>query len=242
MTSRMNDYLRDAAERVGSVLSGQEQAFEAAVSAMAECVARDGLIYLFGTGHSHMMAEEGHYRAGGLACVVPILATAIMLHEGALAGSALERTSGLARIVLSRYDIGASDAVVVFSNSGVNAVPVEAAQEARARGAKVIAVTSEAYSRQAANGRTRLADAADLVIDNRAPPGDAVVDLGNGLRAGPISTVVGAAILNALLVEVAARLIGSGRDAPVYLSANMPGAAERNKGLAERYRRRNPHL
>jgi uncharacterized phosphosugar-binding protein len=132
--------------------------------------------------------------------------------------------------------------VVVFSNSGVNAVPIEAAQEARLRGARVIAVTSQDYSRQAANGRARLADVADVVIDNRGPPGDAVVELGGGLRAGPISTVVGAAILNALLVEVAGRIVESGGDAAVYLSANMPGAAERNKALAQRYRRRNPHL
>lgn len=242
MTNRMSDYLREAAERVGTLLSGQEPAFEAAAAAMVRCVEQDGLIYLFGTGHSHMLAEEGHYRAGGLACVVPILSTATMLHEGALAGSALERTSGLASIVLSRYEIGANDAVVVFSNSGVNAVPVEAAQEARSRGATVVAVTSEAYSRQAANGRIRLADVADVVIDNRGPPGDALAAVGNGLRAGPISTVIGAAILNALLVEVAGRLIDNGQDAPVYLSANMPGAAERNRALAERYRVRNRHL
>jgi uncharacterized phosphosugar-binding protein len=243
VTKPMAEYLAQAAERIASVLNGQDQAFEAAVSAITRSIETDGLIYLFGTGHSHMMAEEGHYRAGGLACVVPILSAMTMLHEGAIAGSALERTSGLARIVLSRYQIAPGDVLIVFSNSGVNAVPVEAAQEGRALGATVIAVTSDAYSRQAAHGRLRLADVADIGIDNRSPPGDALVEIEpDGLRVGPVSTVVGAAILNALLVETASRLMRSSRDAPVYVSANMPEAAERNKTLSERYRDRNPHL
>jgi len=243
MNSMAETYLAEAAERLGSIRTGQESAFAAATDTMQRAAAGGRLIYLFGTGHSHMLAEEGHYRAGGLACIVPVLAATVMLHEGAIAGSKLERTAGLAEIVLSRYPIGTGDVLIVFSNSGVNAVPVEAARVGRARGATVIAVTSQEYSRAAANGRTRLADVADIVIDNRAPPGDALIEVApDGLRAGPISTVVGAAILNALCVEVAARLVAAGGDAPVYVSANMPGAAERNAVLVARYRARNPHL
>jgi uncharacterized phosphosugar-binding protein len=243
VASRMAEYLAEAAKRVGSILEGQEQAFEAAVSMLKRCVESDRLIYLFGTGHSHMMAEEGHYRAGGLACVVPILSAATMLHEGAVAGSALERTAGLARIVLSRYRIDSGDVLVVFSNSGINAAPIEAAQCGREAGAGVIAITSEAYSRQAANGRVRLADVADISLDNGSPPGDALVEVGaDGLRAGPISTVIDASMLNALLVEVAGRMLESGLEVPIYISANMPRAAEHNVQLVKRYRARNPHL
>ncbi|WP_092499724.1 SIS domain-containing protein [Faunimonas pinastri] len=238
----MKAYLADAAGRVATVVDGQEDAFEAAAAALVRTIRDDRLVYVFGTGHSHMMAEEGHYRAGGLACVVPVLASTVMLHEGAVAGSALERTPGLAAIVLSRYAIGAGDVMFVFSNSGVNAVPVEAAHIGRERGATVIAVTSEIYSRAAANGRERLAEVADIVLDNKGPAGDAVVDLGGGLRTAPISTVVGAAILNGLLAEAAQRLTAAGEDVPVYISANMPGAAERNSELVERFRSRNPHL
>ena len=169
-------YLHEAARLVGSLLGGQEEAFASAAEAVKRCMAEDGLVYLFGTGHSHMLAEEGHYRAGGLACVAPILASAVMLHEGATASTRMERLPGLAEVILSRYPIGARDVVVVFSTSGVNAVPVEAAKYARAAGATVLAVTSEAYSRQAARGRERLAEVASIVLDNRAPPGDASVD------------------------------------------------------------------
>ena len=234
-------YFAEASARLAQVCDGQEGAFAAALDAITTAIRADGLIYIFGTGHSHMLAEEGHYRAGGLACVVPVLNSIIMLHEGAVAGSALERTPGLADIVLSRYPIGANDVLVVASTSGVNAVPVEAARIGKARGATVIAITSEAYSRQAARGRKRLAEEADIVLDNKAPPGDAVVDLG-GLHSGPVSTVVGAAILNALFSAAAHRLSTTDSNSPVYMSANMEGAAEHNRRLVDRYRSRNPHL
>lgn len=234
-------YLAEASARLAHVCDGQDEAFAAALDAITGAIRADGLVYIFGTGHSHMLAEEGHYRAGGLACVVPILNSIIMLHEGAVAGSALERTSGLAEIVLSRYPISSRDILIVASTSGVNAVPVEAARIGKERGATVIAITSEAYSRRAARGRKRLAEEADIVLDNKAPPGDAVVDLG-GLRSGPVSTVVGAAILNGLFSAAARRLSATDRNAPVYLSANMEGAADHNRDLVARYRSRNPHL
>jgi uncharacterized phosphosugar-binding protein len=133
--------------------------------------------------------------------------------------------------------------MIVVSTSGVNAAPVEAARFGKARGATVIAITSESYSQAAANGRPRIADLADIVLDNGAPPGDATQDAGaDGLMVGPVSTVIGAALLNAALAETARRLIASGGPAPIYVSANMPGAAERNEDLIRRYRQRNPHL
>ena len=235
-------YLQEAARLVGSLIGGQEEAFASAAEAVKRCMAEDGLIYLFGAGHSHMLAEEGHYRAGGLACVAPILASAVMLHEGASASTRMERLPGLAELIVSRYPIGARDVVVVFSTSGVNAVPVEAAKYARTTGAVVIGVTSQAYSRQAAKGRERLADVASIVLDNRVPRGDASLALADDVRAGPLSTVAGAALLNALFVEGSARLIAEGGEPPVYVSANMPGGAERNAALVSRFRARIQHL
>lgn len=236
-------YIRDAARRLEALLDGQEPAFVAAAEAIKTCIVGDGLVYLFGSGHSHMMAEEGHYRAGGLACVVPILSSAIMLHEGAAASTLFERQSGLADIILARYPIAPRDVVIVFSTSGVNAVPVEAAKAARAAGATVIGVTSQTYSSRVAAQRERLADVAAIVLDNKAPAGDACAELrSDGLSAGPISTIAGAALLNAMLIEASARLIAEGVEPPIYISANMPGSAARNSALVARYRSRNPHL
>jgi uncharacterized phosphosugar-binding protein len=165
-----------------------------------------------------------------------------MLHEGAIASTARERESGVAADVLRRYSLSAKDVLIVISNSGVNAVPVEAARMGRDAGAKIIALTSLEYSTAAAKGRTRLADLADVVIDNGLPPGDAMAALpGTALRAGPGSTAIGSALLQALFAEVAAHCAAEGAP-PIYLSANMPGAEANNRELIERYRPLNPHL
>jgi uncharacterized phosphosugar-binding protein len=244
MTAATADaYLADLAGRVARLRTEAADAIARAADAIEASARAGGLTYVFGTGHSHMLAEEVHYRAGGLAFAVPILTGPTMLHEGAIAGTAFERMPGLVRPILDRYPFGRGDVLVVVSNSGVNAVPVEAAGIGRERGATVIAITSEAYSRQAAAGRTRLADIADIVLDNGAPPGDAATPVPHSeLRVGPVSTAIAVALINAVFAEVAARLQASGDEAPIYLSANMPGASEHNARLIARYRSRNPHL
>lgn len=227
------------------LIAVQESArLEAAAALIAEALQAGHMLYLFGTGHSHMLAEEGHYRAGGLAPVCPILASSLMLHEGAVASTQLERTSGIAPAILSRYAVQPGDVIFIFSNSGANAVPVEMAIAARDRGMVVIAIVALEYAATVKAGPTghKLAEIADIVIDNHGVPGDALVDVGGGLRTGPASTVTGAFILNAILTEVAARLATTEGGAPVYISANMPGAAAHNAALIAQVRTRNPHL
>jgi uncharacterized phosphosugar-binding protein len=233
-------FLLEIARRLSD--PGLALALAPAAEAVEASVRAGGLTYVLGTGHSHLLALELHYRAGGPAFVVPVLDEGLMLHKGAVASTAREREAGLAARVLGRYPLGPSDVLIVISNSGVNAVPVEAAQAGRAAGARVIALTSLGYSAAAARGRPRLADLADLIIDNGLPAGDALVALpGAALRAGPGSTALGAALLQALFAEVAGRLAASGPP-PIYLSANMPGAEDHNRELIARYRPLNPHL
>ena len=233
-------YLADLAARIADPeLAAQ---LEPAIAAVVAAVQADRLVYVFGTGHSHLLALDLHYRAGGPAYVVPVLDERLMLHQGAMASTDRERMSGAAAEALSRYPLVAGDVVIIISNSGVNAAPVEAADLAKSLGARVIALTSRAYSQVAARGRPTLASRADIVIDNALPPGDALVALpASGLKAGPGSTAVGAAILQALFAEAAARLAVAGVPL-IFLSANMPGAAENNRELVARYGPRNPHL
>lgn len=234
--------VRDLLDRVSD---SQLPAVLKAGQAIANAIRQDGLVYLFGTGHSHMLAEEGHYRAGGLAPVVPVLNSAFMLHQSASNSSVMERLVGMAPAVLERYPLAAKDVLIVFSNSGVNAAPVEAAQTAKAKGLTVIAITSVDYSSHARLGPAgqRLYEVADIVLDNQGPPGDALVEVGSsGLRTGPMSTVVGAFLLNAVLTEAVFLLEAGGEDLPVFISSNMPGAPEHNARLLERFRLRNPHL
>lgn len=242
-TPTAQTYLSDLTARMTRLLEINGEAIGAAAAAIQRTAEADGLVYVFGTGHSHTLSEEVHYRAGGLALTVPILATVAMVHEGAVASTAYERMPGLIANVLVRYPISARDILIVVSNSGINAAPVEAARYGKERGATVIALTSVEYSTSAANGRPRIADIADIVLDNLSPAGDAVISLpGTELRAGPVSTSLGAALLNAVLAEAAARLQGAGTAAPIYRSANLPGANEINQALVTRYRPRNPHL
>lgn len=242
MSTIADAYLSDLIARLAALKDSLAEPIKQAEDAIVETAKRDGLVYVFGTGHSHMLAEEVHFRAGGLALTVPILAGPTMLHDGAVAGTAYERMDGIVGPIMDRYPIGANDVLFVSSNSGVNAAPLEAARIGKARGATVIAITSVDYSTAAAKGRERLADLADIVLDNGAPPGDAVIAVpDNELKVGPVSTALGVAVINAILAGAAARLSKEG-DAPIYLSANMPGAKENNERLIARYRPRNPHL
>ncbi|MBB4230831.1 SIS domain-containing protein [Rhizobium mongolense] len=242
MTAVTDAYFSNLIGRLEALKKSLAEPMAKAAAVILDAARHDKRVYVFGTGHSHMLAEEVHYRAGGLAFTVPVLIGSAMLHEGAVISSVYERTQGLVRPVLERYGMQPGDVIIIASNSGVNAAPIEAADYGREIGAKVIAVTSVAYSSAIANGRRRLADIADVVLDNGLPPGDAVLDLaGSGLKVGPVSTAVGATVLNAIFAEVASALSKSG-DAPVYLSANMPGAAEVNQRLVKKYRPRNPHL
>jgi uncharacterized phosphosugar-binding protein len=227
------------------IAATQLPAIDAAATAVQQTVTSGGMVYIFGSGHSHMLAEEGHYRAGGLAAICPILSTSLMLHEGAVTSTQFERTLGIGKILLQRYAPEAKDTIFVISNSGVNPVPVELALAAKELGMTVVAIVALAYARQvpAKVDNTKLADIADIVIDNQGVPGDALVELGEtGARSGPASTLAGAFILNAIFTEAAQRLTAEGDLPPVYISANMPGAAEHNQQLIARYRGRNPHL
>ena len=213
---------------------------------VAEALRADRLVHVFGTGHSHMLAEEGLYRAGGLAPVNAVLESGLMLHEGAAVSTRLEKLPGYSPIVANKYGFEEGDLLIVISNSGVNAAPVEMALLAKEAGLKVLAISSLAYSKSVEpnpGASARLYEIADLTLDNLGEPGDAVVEVdGTGLKVGPTSTVIGATLLNAIFVEATCTLAAEGVEPPVYRSSNMPGALEHNRRLVERFRGRIRHL
>jgi uncharacterized phosphosugar-binding protein len=240
------EYLERVASMLAQLRRDQLGRIEAAGGVVADALRRDAIVHIFGTGHSHMLAEEALYRAGGLAAVNAILDPGLMLGDGALASTRLERVSGYADIVAGKYTLVPGDVLIVVSNSGVNAVPVEMAELGKRAGLTVIAICALSYAsatEPVAEVGRRLPEVADLTLDNLGDPGDAAVELdGGGLRGGPTSTVIGAALLNAVFVEAAASLAADGAEPPVYRSSNMPGAQEHNRKLVERYRTRVKHL
>lgn len=231
--------------QMDTALQSQRDTLEKAASRIAAALAADRFLYAFGTGHSHMLAEEIFYRAGGLARACAILEPPLMLHESASASSRLEQQPGLALRILNAYPLEPGDVLVIASNSGRNAVPVDMALLARERAITTIAITSLAHSRAFPSRHPsgqRLFEVADLVLDNAGVPGDAALDLpGLPRRIGPTSTLVGALLLNALVARAIERAIESGHTPDVYASSNadVPGW---NDALIARFHSRIRHL
>jgi uncharacterized phosphosugar-binding protein len=197
---------------------------------IADALNAGGLIHTFGTGHSHLIAEEAFFRAGGIAAVNPILDGRLIFLEGALESTRAERETGLARRLIEREHVGPDDAAIIISNSGRNAAPVEMAREMKARGAQVIAITNLRQSSDAELRHPpgqRLFELADVTIDNCAPQGDALLSLpGLDSRIGASSTVAGAAIINSIMVEAVVELRRRGGSIPILTSANLEGVTE----------------
>ncbi|MCM3700698.1 SIS domain-containing protein [Paenibacillus macerans] len=212
----------------------------------AETIMDGGIIHLFGCGHSHILTEEVFYRAGGLVPIHPIFVEKLMLHEGAVRSSELERQNGLAEEFMNGQDIRPGEVMFVLSTSGRNPVPVDAAQIAKQMGAFTIGITSLEYSQSQLSRHVsgkHLFNSVDLVIDNYSVRGDAVLthpDLATPFT--PTSTVIGAAILNGIFAEAIRFMIEQGYEPPVYLSGNIDGADDHNRQLIERYRDRIPLL
>lgn len=237
-------YLRRVQEVLAVAAHDEADAILRAAETVADAFERDGILYVFGSGHSHVFAEEAFYRAGGSARISPILQDDYMLHVSAQRSTELERQNGHADDILAHYPIRPGiDAMLVVSNSGSNALPIEVASAAKRLELPVIAITSVAYALSTASTGPRLHDIADIVLDNHCPPGDALVPIAPGLpKAGPGSSTVGIALLNAVIVQALSLQAASGVAPDIYLSAGMPGALDHNSALADRFRSRIPHI
>lgn len=197
--------------------------------------------YVTGSGHSHTFAEEFYGRAGGLAFTVPILTTELTLNEHPTKSTLIENLSGYAKILADLYKIEANDVVVIASNSGRNAYPVELAVEAKARGAKVIAVTNLRHSMQSLPRnihQKRLCEVADLVIDNCGQSGDAATTFeGITTPMFPTSSIANAFIAGVISVVCAKELANLDAEVEVFTSANIDGGFAKNEAYMEKYGR-----
>jgi uncharacterized phosphosugar-binding protein len=222
------------------VAATQADAIETAAQWCADAIAADGLVHLFGTGHSRIPVEEMFPRYGSYPGFNPIVELSMTFHTQVVGANGqrqamfIERMPGLAEVILGNFRFEPVDVMMIFSASGLSAVPVEMARGVRARGVKVIAVTSVA---QTASGevdpgvRARLMDEADLVIDLCTPPADALVTIeGLDTPVGPGSTLAYVAIINALKVRIAQLLTARGAMPPVITRASVVGP-ERSRAL-----------
>jgi uncharacterized phosphosugar-binding protein len=210
---------------------------------LAAIIANGDIIHAFGSGHSSLLAQEVFHRAGGLAPINAMLDVNLTIF-GTSRPSLLERQEGYAASLFTNYDVRAGEALLVISNSGINAVPIEVALRAREQEVLTIAIGSagayaNATSRHS-SGKT-LFDVAEIVLDTRVPTGDALQTIGDtGITLGAASTILGSALLNALVIATAESLAARGASIPAFVSQNMPGGDEANVDLLERYRPRIP--
>lgn len=243
----MNSYeIHPFFEKIREILVDVEKTQTAAISeaakVSADCISNEGLIHVFGTGHSHILAEEVFFRAGGLVQINAILDPGLMLHVSATGSTDLERMEGYAPFVLARYKFLPKDVLVVVSNSGRNAASIDAAIYAHQLGLKVICITSaEAYKKvpsRHSSGK-RLADYADVVLDTRVPHGDAILSLEGLPNAfGPASTIIGATVIQTFLYETTKELLRRGQKPLVLVSANT----EKEQDLQSMYQKYAPRI
>lgn len=234
----MSQYIADAHRLIDEMTAANEESLPHVTRIIAESLANDGVLHVFGSGHSSLLAQEVFYRAGGLAPVNAMLDVNLTVF-GTSRPTWVERQEGYAVSIFASYDVRPGEVLLVISNSGINPVPIDMALGAKKRGMIPIAVGSamvyaNAESRHSSG--SSLFDVADHVLDTRVPYGDAIAEVGN-THTGAVSTLLGSALLNMLTIEIVEQM---GDDAPVFVSQNIPGGDEANAELIERYRGRIP--
>lgn len=239
-------WISEARKLLQRIEETQLPAIGEAADLCAEAIAEDGLVHLFGTGHSRIPLEEMFPRYGSYSGFHPIAELSMTFHTQVVGANGqrqamfIERIEGLAEQILANFEFGPHDAMIIFSAGGTSAVPVEMAIGSRRRGLPVIAVTSVAQSRTDSPGHssgTRLLDHADIVIDLCTPVGDALVELDDlETPLGPGSTVAYAAIVNEMKVQTAERLVKIGALPAVITSAALIGRERADQLFEDSYR------
>lgn len=224
----------------------QADALETASGWCADAIAAGGLVHLFGTGHSRIPVEEMFPRYGSYPGFNPMVELSMTFHTQVVGANGqrqamfIERVPGLAETILANFTFGPSDVMIVFSASGLSAVPVEMARGARKRGLRVIGVTSVEQSMSdepAPEVGSRLLDEVDLVLDLCTPPADALITIpGLDTPVGPASTMAATAIVNSLKVRIAELLVERGAMPPVITRASVVGAARSRDLFDQAYR------
>jgi len=223
-------YYQDAMARLGHLLDSQRDALDRAAALCTEAIAADGLVHLFGCGHSRMLCEEMTPRQGCFVGWHTIVELALTYHNSIVGPNGLrqslhlEKTPGYAEQILRNFAFGPKDVLIIISTSGIREVIIEMAEGAKQRGLAVIGVVSRAHCEQARPAHSsgkKLMDVADVILDNGAPVGDSLLALDGSVgKTGPFSTVGGALVMNLLRCEVAQRLVDHGIE-PVFLPSHQ---------------------
>ena len=240
------DYINNIKQVIEQIEEKCSESIELSAQLFSTALINGKKIFLFGTGHSHMLSEELFYRAGGLLNIQPILVDELMLHISASNSTIAEREEGLAEKIYEQYKISKDDVIVIISNSGRNGVVVDMALLCKKNGINVIALTSLTHSLAGSSRHKsgkRLCEIADIVLDNCGCLGDACVEIdGVEGKICATSTVTGALILNATVARAVELCTEKGFYPEHFISANADGGDEVNNKLIEKYKKEIMHL
>lgn len=240
-------YYQKIISNLEKVNETQGENIEKAGKLMADAIAADRLISVFGGGgHTTLPVGEMFFRAGGLACINPIMETGLSVFNQALKYLELERTVNYGAAILRYYDLKQDDVLIIFHNIGINPATIDAAMEAKKNGVRIIAVSSSYWQNEIPKdhfirhpSKKNLFDFADVCIDDFNPVGDATVMVpGLDTPIAPVSNVVDFYIAHLLEIETARQCTERGITPPVWFSANAPGGDEKNAAYLEKYRPR----
>ncbi|MEV7969296.1 SIS domain-containing protein [Sphaerisporangium sp. NPDC088356] len=235
-------YVQKVERLVHDVAASQAWAVGEAATLLCACLREGGVIQAFGSGHSEAIAMEIAGRAGGLVPTNRLALRDLVLYgeepPSVLRSTELERDPSIARRIYDLAPIRPQDAFVMISSSGVNGSVVELASIVKERGHGLIALTSVRHSNEMTSRHPsglKLLDLADVVLDNGAPYGDAVMPLPEGGTFGAVSTITSALLAQMVVAEVVRELLKAGEVPPIYRSANVTGGDEHNRALESRY-------
>lgn len=245
----MNDfgYYEALLENFRLVNETQTENIEAAAELMYQAIRDDRLIHVYGGGgHTTLPVGEMFFRAGGLACIDPVMETGLSVFNQALKYLELERTVHYGASIVRYYDLQKDDVLIIFHNIGINPATIDAAKEAKKQGAKIIAVSSSFWQEQMPKDhfirhpdKTNLFDYADVKINDFNPVGDAVVTVpGLDTPIAPTSNIIDFYIAHLLEITTVRRCVEQGITPPVWSSANTPGGDEKNAAYLKKYRPR----
>ena len=206
--------------------SKQKTNVEQAAELLFEAISNDHRFFAYGGGHSHLITEELYSRAGGLACINPILEDEIMVHQSADKSNLMENSAEYAHVLMTKYGLKKDDVLLITSNSGKGNLTVEFAEIAKRAGVKIIALTNvrqSALTTSKHHSTKRLFEVADVVIDNCAPVNDAAFVI-NGRECCPLSSTLGCYLAQCLVVDLAYIMKDHGIIPPVLVSANIEDA------------------
>jgi uncharacterized phosphosugar-binding protein len=245
MSNAALEYLSQAKAILDRIQSTQMEVVEEAAEICAQTIAGDGLVHLFGTGHSRIFVEEMFPRHGSFPGFHPIVELSLTYHNPVVGSNGqrqamfLEHVEGFGQVILRNFVFNAPDSFLIFSNGGVNEVVIDVALEAKRLGMPVIAVVSIEHCTASpavhTNGK-KLTDIADIVIDNCTPAGDALVHVPNlEDPVGPGSTIGAAAVTNVLKCRIAEKLAALGKPPIVLTSSFFIGREASKKRFEECY-------